>query len=136
MKRAKQRFNNFQQALGQLREALKIEKPNFVELAGTIKLFEIAFELGWKTLKDFLEEEGLLADQSISSPRRIIKIAVQSNFLKEDKGRTWLQALENRNMLVHTYNYTFAKQCESEIKLIYYPLLENLSKELGNNLYE
>lgn len=46
MTRAKQRFHNFEQAMNQLREALKTEKPSFLELSGIIKLFELSFELG------------------------------------------------------------------------------------------
>ena len=136
MNRSKQRFDNFEQALLQLREALLIANPSLIELAGSIKLFELAFELGWKTIKDILEQENLFKNEIISSPRRVIKIAVQCHFLEEAEGQIWLEALDNRNLFVHTYNYGFAEQCKNEIHYTYYPLLEKLLAKVKSNFYE
>ncbi len=138
MERWKQRFKNFEQALDELKRALNIKSLSFLELAGLIKLFELTFELAWKVIKDILEEERLLINESISSPRRIIKIAVQNNFLKENDGFIWIKALEDLNFLTDTYNQNFAKKSESEIRNVYFPLLERLYEKCKkeNNIFK
>ena len=56
--RWKQRFQNFEKAIGFLAEALKIEHPDLLQKAGIIQFFEMSYELAWNTLKDYLEEQG------------------------------------------------------------------------------
>ena len=60
--RWKQRFDNFDRAFVLLREALEpgLAALSQLEKEGTIQRFEIAFELAWKTMKDYLEENGLV----------------------------------------------------------------------------
>jgi nucleotidyltransferase substrate binding protein (TIGR01987 family) len=50
---------------------MTIEHPSDAERAGLIQFFEMSFELGWKVLKDYLEEEGF----TVESPRDAIKQA-------------------------------------------------------------
>ena len=53
--RWKQRLQNFVKAVALLHEPIDrgVENLSDLEKGGTIKRFEIAFELSWKTLKDF-----------------------------------------------------------------------------------
>ena len=134
MSRAKERFSNFEKVFIQLQEALNTVNPTFLELAGIIKLFELVIELGLKTLKDILEEENLLKNESLISPRRVIKTSVQSHLLNEEEGTLWLKGLENRNLLVHTYNYELAKQCKQDIQTVYFPMLKKLYTKLKEEL--
>ena len=67
--RWKQRFDNFSKAYAQLNQAIQIQNPNDTERAGLIQFFEVAFELSWKTLKDFLEAPG---NRSNKPSRRVI----------------------------------------------------------------
>ena len=128
-KRWEERFENFEKAFDEFKNALENKQLSFLELAGLIKLFEICFELAWKVMKDILKTEGLLENESMSSPRRVIKIAVQNNFLKEDSGKLWLKALEDRNFLVHTYDEIFARKSEEQIRNIYFLFLDDFYKE-------
>ncbi|MGE5356474.1 MAG: nucleotidyltransferase substrate binding protein [Deltaproteobacteria bacterium] len=57
--RWKQRFSNFEKAFINLEMGVKISDPDIVQKAGIIQFFEICFELGWKVLKDYLEEKGI-----------------------------------------------------------------------------
>lgn len=61
-------------------------------------MFEIAFELSWKTLKDFLESEGF----DTPTPRKTLQQAFQSGFIKQ--GHEWNDALNKRNLLTHTFS--------------------------------
>lgn len=115
--RWQQRFQQFQRAFALLQDTVAIEQPSVAERAGLIQFFEMAFELSWKLLKDYLEEQGY----QISSPRQAIKQAFQIGLLGD--GHTWLQALEDRNLTTHTYNEQTAILVEQKIRQAYYPQL-------------
>jgi len=128
-KRWQQRFQNFERTLSLLEEAINISTPSVVERAGMIQFFEMTFELGWKVLKDYLEDGGYI----VKSPREAIKLAFQQNIVLN--GEQWLQALGDRNLTVHIYNETQAEQIEKYIRCDYYPLLRSLKETLINELH-
>lgn len=115
--RWKQRFQNFEKAHRELSEAVSKPHLSKLERTGLIKTFEFTFELAWKTLKDFLESEGLDA----STPREVIKLAFQNKIITN--GGLWIEALENRNLLAHTYEETLALNAEKSIKANYFQFL-------------
>ena len=118
--RWKQRFNNLDRAYQLLASALEIETLSDVERAGVIQFFEMTFELSWKMLKDYLTSEGFTPQ----SPRETLKQAFQAELISD--GATWLQALEDRNLTVHTYDDQTAQRIEETIKTNYFPLLKKL----------
>lgn len=118
--RWKQRFNQFEKAFGLLQSAIAIEHPSIIERAGLIQFFGMAFELGWKLLKDFLEAEGYV----INSPRDAVKQAYQSQVI--EAGHEWINALDDRNLTTHTYNEQTAELVERKIRQNYFPLLRSL----------
>ena len=118
--RWKQRFHNFEKAFLFLEEATKQKSFNKLEAAGLVQSFEFTFELAWKTLKDYLNDQAFI----VQSPRETIKQAFQSNYLQD--GHIWMQMLEQRNLLTHTYN---EEQAEAAIHIIcntYYPALHQV----------
>jgi|SRR5690606_9668662 len=127
--RWKQRFQNFEQSLKFLEQAVEIKNPSIVEKAGTIQFFEICFELSWKVLKDYLTEQGF-AD--LKFPREIIKKAFEVNLI--DDGQIWLEALANRNLTAHTYDEEVADRVVRDIKGKYYPELMTLHQSLKKSL--
>lgn len=62
--RWKQRFFNFQKAIGLLQEVshLDLNSLSLLEKEGIIQRFEFTLELAWKTLKDKMEFDGLIID--------------------------------------------------------------------------
>jgi len=118
--RWKQRFQNFEKAYLFLEQSTSIEKLTDIERAGLIQFFEMTFELAWKLIKDFLQEEGLGA----SSPKDAFKQAFQAELIKD--GHVWIDALEDRNLTVHTYDEKTAIKIEKKIKEKYYPALKEL----------
>lgn len=123
--RWQQRFRQFEKAFLLLRDAIRIEKPSVVERAGLIQFFEMAFELGWKLLKDFEEAEGFM----VKSPRDAIKQALQANIVNQ--GHDWIDALEDRNLTVHTYNEETAIDVEQKIRTKYFPRLQQLHQDFS-----
>lgn len=80
-----QRFQNFEKSLDFLREEISIKDPGIIEKAGMIQFFEITFEVGWKMVKDYLEEEGFT---KIVSPGSTLKKAFEVGLI-EDGARGW-----------------------------------------------
>lgn len=123
--RWQQRFQNFNKAFQYLKDTLKIEEPSDAERAGIIQFYEVAFELAWKTLKDFLTAEGF----SVKSPRDSLKTAFQNGYI--NNGGLWINALDSRNLSAHTYDESIAQKLVQNIRTIYFPLLEDF-QEWGN----
>ena len=105
-----------------MEEAISIDGPSEVERAGLIQFFEMTFELSWKLLKDYMEEEGF----TVKTPRQVIKQAFQSEFITD--GHVWIDALADRNLIVHTYQEETARKIEQKIRQEYFPILRDLNK--------
>jgi len=123
-----QRFQNFGKTFLLLQETVQIKSPSVAERAGLIQFFEMAFELAWKLLKDYEEEEGFM----VKSPRDAIKQAFQANIITE--GHTWIDALEDRNLTTHTYHEKIAIEVEERIRNKYFPMLETLYVDFKNKV--
>ena len=124
-----QRFQNFNKSYLLLSDALQNEHPDVVHRAGIIQFFEMSFELAWKTMKDYLNDQGF---EPVNSPRETIKLAFQNNLV--DDGHLWLQALEDRNMTSHTYDESTAQKVEELIRFTYFPILTSLIETLKSKL--
>lgn len=118
--RWKQRFQNYEKSFFLLKRTLEIENPSEAEKGGLIQFYEMAFELAWKLLKDYLYEQGF----NINSPREAIKQAYQSEII--DNGQEWIDALEDRNLTTHTYDEETAQKVVESIRNSYFPLLDSL----------
>lgn len=123
--RWKQRYSNFKKVSSQLQEFIEKEELNKFELQGLIKCFEYTFELAWKTMKDYLEQEGY----EVKSPRKAIQLAFQIELISD--GHTWIDALQKRNLMAHTYNENIAKEAEGLIRDKYYKMIRDLNSKLG-----
>ncbi|OPJ65308.1 nucleotidyltransferase substrate binding protein [Clostridium chromiireducens] len=122
----KQRFSNYKKAAMQLEEFIEKDELNKFEIQGLIQCFEYTFELAWKTMKDYLENEGF----EVKSPRQTIQTAFQTQLVTD--GHTWIDALEKRNLMAHTYDEGVAKEAEQLIKQKYYGIIKELLNKLEN----
>ena len=120
--RWKQRFQNFDRAVMLLREPLErgIETLSDLEKEGTIQRFEFALELAWKTLKDYLEYEGHVVQPV--TPRSVIKEAFAAKILPD--GQVWIDMLDHRNVLSHTYDAATFEQAVLAIHDRYHSAIE------------
>ena len=119
--RWKQRFSNFSKSMNYLEQALTIQSPDIVQKAGIIQFFEMSFELSWKVLKDYLEEQGF---EDVKSPRAAIKQAFEIGII--ENGHGWLELLQDRNLTTQTYDEEKANEMEQLIHKNYFPLLKKL----------
>lgn len=119
-----QRFESFKKIMCDFEEELGRDAYTKLEMAGIIQLFNLSFDLAWKTMKDLLAYEGY----SLNSPRASIKQGFASGLITD--GELWLELLEKRNELTHVYDKEMAKAAVSIIKIKYAPLLIQLKDTL------
>jgi nucleotidyltransferase substrate binding protein (TIGR01987 family) len=122
--RWKQRFQNFDRAFVLLRDAMENgpEALNPLEKEGVIQRFEYCFELAWKTIKDYLEAGGYVF--AMVTPRQVLKDAYGAKLL--DDGQVWIDMLDHRNLLSHTYSPVVFEQAVEAIHTRYLAGIEHL----------
>lgn len=118
--RWKQRFENFERALNVLNRTLLINSPSEAEKGGIIQFFEISFELAWKVLKDYIENNG----EIVKSPRETLRKAYDTELI--ENGKAWLDGLDDRNLSTHAYDEVQINQIITRIRNIYHPELNAL----------
>jgi len=113
-----QRFANFGKAFVRLKAAVEIarQRPlSDLEEQGLIQGFKCTHELAWKTLKDFLEAEGV--EDLYASARAVTRIAFRDGLIAD--GGVWMNMISDRNLTSHTYNEKVARKIAAAI-LDYY----------------
>ena len=119
--RWKQRFQNFEKAFLQFDEAVStIDELSVLEKEGLIQRFEYTFELAWKTLKDYLESQEVEA----KFPREVIKKGFQYEIISD--GEMWMEMLEKRNLMAHTYDEEIFEKAVSQVVNLFYPEVKKL----------
>lgn len=127
--RWKQRFQNLDRAYTQFEDAVsRYSRLNRLEKEGLIKRFEYTVELAWKTLKDYLEAQGV----NVDFPRAVIKAAFQHSILED--GDVWMEMLESRNLMVHTYSEERFQSIINKVVSVYYPALTQVRGYLEGKL--
>lgn len=127
--RWRRRFNNFEKAYKQFHNAIAIfDSLSMLEKEGLIQRFEYTFELAWKTVKDYLEYQEV----PVTFPREVIKEAFHYGLIED--GEMWMDMLEKRNLLAHTYDEERFQLAIKMIKDHYYAAISQLYHELGDKI--
>lgn len=139
--RWKQRFENFEKAYNNFKLTLNAlalkELENFSSNQNTgiiiykmaiIQAYEMAFELSWKTVKDFLTEQGI----KTNFPREVIKEAFAYEII--DDGEVWIKMLDDRNATSHTYDEEKANLVVDDIRNKYFYAIEQVFNYLKGEL--
>lgn len=125
------KFDNFVSALTNLKLCKNYTAPyDVVTETGLVNLFSICFEQSWKAMKEILENHGY-SESKTGSPKMIIKLAYSAGMLLDEAG--WLELLDRRNEIAHSYNEEVAVTIIEKTKEKYLILFEELEKELREN---
>lgn len=126
--RWQQRFQNFERALKQLKQAVDLanQRPlTDLEKQGIIQAFEFTHELAWKTMKNFLESKGqqeLFGSKDTS--RRAFNLDLISN------GEIWMDMISSRNLSSHTYDEETANAILEKILNHYFMAFESFEQTM------
>lgn len=126
------RFANFKRAYFLLREANDLnggDKLDQLDKEGMVHRFEYCTELAWKTVKNYLESQNVVFAQI--TPRAVIKEAVAAKLI--ERGEEWMNLLDARNEMSHTYNFKkfeeVIKQIDEKYIVCFGELYEKLAEE-------
>ncbi len=98
------RLDNFSRAYFLLSEgidALAERNRSQLEREGIIQRFEYTWELAWKTIADFIADQGIAVTPV--TPRIVIRAAFEAGVIRH--GDVWMAALDARNKMLHVYGF-------------------------------
>ena len=87
---------------------------------------KIVYELAWKTIKDFYEEQG---ESNIQGSRDAFRLAFNRGLIED--GDVFMQAIKSRQQTSHAYDETIFNLIYFEIIEKYYEAFKILAIKLG-----
>ena len=106
MDKLHEKYDRFTAAVARLREALDDYKKYPLDSVrdGTIQRFEFCTELAWKTMREYLLDQGYT---EINSPKAVVKQAFAFGMIQDQQA--WIDLLNDRNLTSHVYDEATAK---------------------------
>ena len=120
-----QRIENYKHAFAQLEDAVRryLASPrDTLYRDGLIQRFEFTVELAWKSLREYLEDQGVVL--AVSSPRAVLKEAYAVGVI--DDADAWNAILTARNLTSHVYDEATAAEIARQICEDFMPELRDL----------
>ena len=121
MNKFSEKYRQLVDAVARLREALSDYDKTALESVrdGVIQRFEFCTELAWKTMREYLIDQGYT---ELNSPKATIRQAFAFGLISDESG--WLSLLEDRNLTSHIYNEETAKEIFGHISQKYLALFD------------
>jgi nucleotidyltransferase substrate binding protein (TIGR01987 family) len=115
--RWQQRLSNFSRSKNMLCHisSVDVSTMDFLTIAGWIHIFDLTFELSWKTLRDYMVAQWL--SDTLSFPREILSAGYTHGILQSPD--IWLSMLANRNISTHEYDEATSLEIIKNIKNLY-----------------
>lgn len=86
-----------------LKEASELELTE-INRDAAIQRFEFTFELAWKTIQEYIRDQGL----DCKSPKSCLRTAAEIDLVENIEA--WFEYLKARNLIAHTYNEKLADE--------------------------
>ena len=133
MTKLENKYENFGNAVNRLNEAnvaYKKNSDNDIYQDALIKRFEFTFELAWKTLREFMLDQGYTLE--ILSPKGVIAFAWREGIISNEE--LWLDMLQSRNLSAHDYGRELSADIADKISNRYCKELTALKKYIADSL--
>ena len=106
MDKLHEKYGYFTDAVARLREALDDYKKMPLDSIrdGVIQRFEFCTELAWKTMREYLLDQGYT---EINSPKAVVKQAFAFGMIQDQQA--WIDLMNDRNLTSHVYDEMTAK---------------------------
>ena len=120
--------DNYLRAVQRLGEALEEYAANPTDTVrdGVIQRFEFTFDLAWKSLKEYMQDQGATAP--LQFPKQVLREAYAAELI-DDEG-VWLDMLNARNQTSHIYDDATAQEIYSQIEGEFVSLFDKLIEQL------
>ncbi len=123
MDKFQEKYAHLTAAVTRLREALTDYKTTPLDSVrdGTIQRFEFCTELAWKTMREYLLDQGYT---EINSPKAVIRQAYAFGIIEDEQA--WVALLTDRNMTSHVYDEQTAREIFTRIESTYLKLFDDV----------
>lgn len=123
MNKFREKYTQFVSALARLREAINDYDNTGLDSIrdGAIQRFEFCTELAWKTMREYLLDQGYT---ELNSPKSTIRKAYAAEMFTDETG--WLQLLDDRNLTSHVYDEETARKIFDHIKETHLKLFDDV----------
>ena len=121
------KMEQYCQALARLEQAVQIYEQadrDALYRDGLIQRFEFTVELAWKSMKEYLEDQG--AQLSVTAPRAVLKESYAAGVIRD--GGTWNAIIQARNVTSHVYDEKTAEEIAAQIGRDFLPALRALAR--------
>lgn len=127
MSKFKIKLNNYKKAVRKLTEGIADYENSKIDTVrdGVIQRFEFTTELAWKTVREYLIDEGVI---NINTPKSVMKEAYLAGIIEDEQG--WIQILNDRNSTSHMYDENESVEISERIKLKHIKLFNNLLEKI------
>lgn len=121
MDRMHEKYEQFEAAVSRLREALEDHRSTPLSSVrdGVIQRFEFCAELAWKTMREYLLDQGYT---EINSPKAVIRQAFAYGMIEDAEG--WVRLMNDRNLTSHVYDEKTAEEIFRRIETVYLALFD------------
>ena len=121
MDRLHEKYEQFEAAVSRLREALEDYRSTPLSSVrdGVIQRFEFCAELAWKTMREYLLDQGYT---EINSPKAVIRQAFAYGMIEDAEG--WIRLMNDRNLTSHVYDERTAEEIFRRIETVYLALFD------------
>ena len=114
-----------------LAEAKGKDPSDMFILSGTVRMYNLSFDLAWKVMKDIITEYHGTLEYPTGSPRETLRMAHGVGVIDDD---TWMEMMKSRNNLAHDYDGELAIKYFGDITSKYHPLM-NAFREKAEEYY-
>lgn len=119
------KIDNYCNAISQLDKAIieyQTKSDDTLYRDGLIQRFEFSTELAWKSIKEYLEDQGFSI--AVASPRAILKEAFAGGIIDDEDA--WNDILNARNLTSHIYDEKTATDVAARICGSFMPVFKKL----------
>lgn len=120
-----QKIENYHHAVAQLDQAVAVysnDQSDSLYRDGLIQRFEFTVELAWKSLKEYLEDQGSVL--AVAAPRAVLKDAYAAGVIMD--AEIWDEIIRSRNVTSHVYDEQTAIEVADRVCSTYLPILQKL----------
>ena len=122
-------YETFKKAFSKLKEFVETDNGSEKDRGAIINAYQYTFELFWKTLQKYMQQQEMLDELG---PGSVIRTAFQYQII--DDGPKYMAMLKDRNLITHTYKEDVAEDIYLGIKEEYINLFENFIKNFDKKM--